>query len=323
MSETWRNRPISRLKGTVIRTSWFPQTSELTGDPLLLRLRDLIFIISCILRSNTSQHVCARSLRAFGSPVLTYAHLGSRNETYDILQSCFASDLSITQSSMVSQDFSAQGSSHVPPIPLCHRAETRSAWELLPLFRAILQSSMQILCWCRIFNQKFVGFCSGKSRLNLGSQGEAFFFFQKTSLPVIWQFFQHLFIQVGQGLLVLPFSCLRGGKHASILYRLHLLHGQTFGYKVQYAFHLRFESRTVTIIDLHLRLASRIFSSWSTRFFNLLNISSGSVSKFKFFVSLLCIICQSVVIISCGRPRSLSKASMYSHWRRFSFRSSS
>ena len=36
-------------------------------------------------------------------------------------------------------------------------------------------------------------------------------------------------------------------------------------YKEQYALHLWLESRTVTIIDIHLRLASRISLSWSTR----------------------------------------------------------
>ena len=49
-----------------------------------------------------------------------------------------------------------------------------------------------------------------------------------------------------------------------------------------------------------------------TACFTLLTISSQSLSKFRFFVSLLCIICHSFVMMSCGRPISLSKASMYS-----------
>ena len=55
----------------------------------------------------------------------------------------------------------------------------------------------------------------------------------------------------------------------------------------------------MTVIALPLRLASRTYFSWLIR--------SRSLSKFKFFVYQLCIICQSFVIMSLGRPRSLSK----------------
>ena len=60
----------------------------------------------------------------------------------------------------------------------------------------------------------------------------------------------------------------------------------------------------MTITDLHHYLAPRIFVMVDSfhRFFILPNVSSRSLSKFKFFASLLCIICQNIVIISCARP---------------------
>ena len=79
--------------------------------------------------------------------------------------------------------------------------------------------------------------------------------------------------------------------------RLHLFHGDPIGHKRLYALHLWLESRTVTALDLHLRLASRTSLSWSIRSIRFVLCCSifhrGLLSKFKFFVSLLCIICQS------------------------------
>ena len=182
---------MSEKRGTV-RSSWsngtvvtcllvsttFRRTPKQTRDPLLFRIGGLMFhLFHLFLRSNTSQVVCPRSPQAIGSPVLTYAHLGSKNEAYDILQSCFASDLSITQTPRVFSD------------PLHKDRHTYSTFlsvivqrleapgKRFPLFCSILQSLMQNHCLGRIFNRKLVRSCSGNSsRDNSGSQGGAFFF---------------------------------------------------------------------------------------------------------------------------------------------------
>ena len=112
-------------------------------------------------------------------------------------------------------------------------------------------------------------------------------------------------------------SCLRGGTHASTLWSLHLLPGDPFGYKGQYALHLWLESRDwgrflifLVVLRPETHCPGRFVPSV---FFVLLKISSRSLSKFKFFVSLLCIICQSFVIMSLWDVLvPLSKASMYS-----------
>ena len=80
------------------------------------------------------QIVCPRSPLACISPILTNALLGSRNEADDSFRSHFAPDLSITEAQGLLRSF-VQRSSHVPPSLHCHRAETRSAWEVVfPLF---------------------------------------------------------------------------------------------------------------------------------------------------------------------------------------------
>ena len=56
----------------------FRRASEQTGAPLLFGLE--ISFSPLFFKSSTSQVVCPRSLRAFGSPVLIYAPLDSRNE---------------------------------------------------------------------------------------------------------------------------------------------------------------------------------------------------------------------------------------------------
>ena len=63
---------------------------------------------------------------------------------------------------------------------------------------------------------------------------------------------------------------------------------------------------SLTTINLLPRLVPRTSSSWSIRACLILfKIASRSLSKFKFFVLRLCIICQSLVIVTCGRPRFL------------------
>ena len=82
----------------------------------------------------------------------------------------------------------------------------------------------------------------------------------------------------------------------------------------------------MTTIDLHLRLASRISLSWSTR-----SIPVRSSSIFhrgpcpRLSSSCLCSASSArvFVIMSRGRARSLSEGSMYSQRIRFSFRSTS
>ena len=90
--------------------------------------------------------------------------------------------------------------------------------------------------------------------------------------------------------------------------------------------HCEWMTAYLMITGLHHHLASRTSSFWSRRsnqFVSSLVISSMSLSRIKFFVSLLCITCQSFARISCGRASSLSDASRKSLISISTFRSTS
>ena len=126
------------------------------------------------------------------------------------------------------EQFASFSPAQTPCLPhaffvIVHRLEARRKHSLLSRDSAIIIAE---LCLFRNFNWKLSSFCSeSSSRLNLCSQGVAFFFFHQKSLPVIGQFFPQQVIQVGQELLILLFSCHRGDSHANTLKVLHLLHG--------------------------------------------------------------------------------------------------
>ena len=147
------------------------------------------------------------------------------------------------------------------------------------------------------------------------SQDGASFFFQQVLLPVIRQISPHLVVQIRQEVLVLPFSGPDARQHADTLWRLHLLNGEPLRHQGHYAFHLAFEHMAPETTDLHLPPATRIPLSWSTRSIRSVETYSlclQCLSRFRFFASLLCIICHSFVTTSCGRHISLSQASVHS-----------
>ena len=116
----YRDRHTSFMASTTFR-----QASEQTGAPLLFGLEISFSSFSSLLRSSTSQVVCPRSLRAFGSPVLIYAPLRSWNEAYDVLSRVFASGLSITQKPMVPQILCTKIVTHnpKPSLPSCRTSK--------------------------------------------------------------------------------------------------------------------------------------------------------------------------------------------------------
>ena len=95
------------------------------------------------------------------------------DEAYDVLSRVFASGLSITQKPRVSSD------------PLHKDRHTYPQ-----TFSVIVHDSAIIIAEPVLIpnvQPKVVGFCSGNSsRLNLGSQGGVFFFFQQISLFLFW-----------------------------------------------------------------------------------------------------------------------------------------
>ena len=178
-----------------------------------------------------SQTVYPRSRRACSSPVLSHALLGFRNEA--------------------DGSHRGPGSSQI----LCTRIVTRTTQPSLSSYRnskcssfsfrrTILLSVMQNLDTTLVHR---AGHSSFSSRHLCQSSDNSFH---------TWS---------SKEFLEFPFSRPHGGEHAGTLWRFHLFHGDPFGHKVQYAFHLRLENRAVTIIDILLRPASRVFSSWSTR----------------------------------------------------------
>ena len=123
----------------------FRRASEQTGAPLLFGLEISFSSFSSLLRSSTSQVVCPRSLQAFGSPVLIYAPLRSRNEAYDVLSRVFVSGLSITQKPRVSSD-PLHKDRHTYPQTFSTIVQNCEAHGNVSIFlRASLQSSMQNL----------------------------------------------------------------------------------------------------------------------------------------------------------------------------------
>ena len=129
-----------------------------------------------------------------------------------------------------------------------------------------------------------IGFCCFDLSRFVGRKGWAFFFF----LPDI--FVSHLTICSTSGRPNLP-------RLPRILFSL-----------AQMDVCMQTPFMTVTTLNLLPRLVPRTSLSWSIRAcFILFKISSRSLSKFKFFVLRLCIICQSFFIVTCGRPRSLSQ----------------
>ena len=99
-SNPWFKRIVHT---SLLVSTTFRRVLEQTRAPLLFGL-ETSFSSFSFLRSSTSQVFCPRSLRGLGSPVLTYAPLWLQERILRYPQSCFASDLSITQKPRVSSD---------------------------------------------------------------------------------------------------------------------------------------------------------------------------------------------------------------------------
>ena len=186
----WSQKPPNPLvKETVICTSWFPQHVDgLRSRRVILSFFGLeipLSSFSFLLRSNSSQVACPRSLRAFGSPVLTCAPLWLQERSQRYPQSRFASDLSITQRPRVSSDplHKDRHTFTQSSLSSCRNAKRMETFPSFPRDSAFINAEPLFM---QNFQPEVVGFCSGNSsRLNFGSPGGAFFFFQQMSLPDI------------------------------------------------------------------------------------------------------------------------------------------
>ena len=218
----------SLVKGIFIRpvvSTTFRRASEQTGAPLLFGLGVPSALPSSLIR------------------LFVY-----RNEAYDILSRVFAPDLSITQHKdrqMYPQSFSV----NVPNFEAHGNVPFFSARFCNHQCRTSVDSDF-LTGSCRVF------VLGNSSRLNLGSQCGAF-------LPSSDNSFHTWFSKSDRSSshcrsLAFVEVSMQAPCNAFVSFT-------PFAHKGRYALHLWIESRAVTIMDLHLRLASRISLSWSSR----------------------------------------------------------
>ena len=247
-----------------------------------------------------TQIVCPRSPRACSSPVLANALLGSRNDADDSFPSHFAPDLSVnhTEAQGLFRSF-VQGSSHLSPSLLCHRAETRRAWEVFfPLFSpydSAISDAEPLLM--QQFQPEIRRACSGNSLDTTLVHREGLSSFSGRYLCQSTDNSFHTWSSKSDRSSSYYHSPLR--RPIRPLCTLCLPSATCV-------------QKAVTIIDLHLHLASRIISSWSTR--SILFGVSCSIFHRGLCPSLSCsCLCsassaRAFVIMSCGRPSLLVKS---------------
>ena len=162
----------------------FDGHSERTGAPLLFGRKTSFSDHSFSLEKHLTPRFSAPDLCGPSTlPSLLMRLFGSRNEANDILSRVLPQIFQSHRSPGVPQILGTRIVTHIP-ILLCHRADLRSAWERSLLSARFCNHHFRPLLIPN-FQPEVVGFSSGNSsRLNLGSQGGAFFLFQQVSLPV-------------------------------------------------------------------------------------------------------------------------------------------